>query len=139
MNAPVMVELEGETDPLQIALKELRIGLERDEKGWGIITRWQHVACSRLPSDVDASRIDGYEKLPADEQARIDEMLAAKGTPAHLRGVDIDEEMTQAAERCRPSHCSSRTGPSNVRLHARHAKSRRDSNCAAVAPSSFCP
>ena len=24
MNAPVMVELEGETDPLQIALKELR-------------------------------------------------------------------------------------------------------------------
>ena len=81
-----------------IALKELRIGLERDEKGWGIITRWQHVACSRLPSDVDASRIDGYEKLPADEQARIDEMLAAKGTPAHLRGVDIDEEMTQAAE-----------------------------------------
>ena len=25
MNAPVMVELEGETDPLQIALKELRM------------------------------------------------------------------------------------------------------------------
>ena len=24
MNAPVMVELEGETDPFQIALKELR-------------------------------------------------------------------------------------------------------------------
>lgn len=24
MNAPIMVELEGETDPLQIALKELR-------------------------------------------------------------------------------------------------------------------
>jgi DNA-directed RNA polymerase I, II, and III subunit RPABC2 len=24
MNAPIMVELEGETDPLQIAMKELR-------------------------------------------------------------------------------------------------------------------
>jgi len=24
MNAPVMVELEGETDPLQIAMKELK-------------------------------------------------------------------------------------------------------------------
>ena len=26
MNAPIMVDLEGETDPFQIALKELRAG-----------------------------------------------------------------------------------------------------------------
>lgn len=41
MNAPVMVELEGETDPLQIAMKELRakkvsaLSLFKRNIGWG--------------------------------------------------------------------------------------------------------
>ena len=54
-----------------IALRELRIGIEAEEKGWGIITRWQHVACTRLPRMIATdpeNLLEGYDKLTVPDQ-----------------------------------------------------------------------
>ena len=64
-----------------IGLRELRIGLECDEKGWGVIIRWQHVACTRLPKTVAAEDVDGYDALTVPDQQRVVEMLEATGPP----------------------------------------------------------
>ena len=79
-----------------IALRALRVGIEVEEKGWGIITRWQHVACTRMPWLSGAAELDGYDDLLAPEQAQIDEMLKERGAPAHLSALDPDAEVAKA-------------------------------------------
>ena len=58
----------------------MRVGIEVDEKGWGIITRWQHLACTRLPTCVaHAEALESYDSLLAPDQQRVREMLKASG------------------------------------------------------------
>ena len=80
-----------------IAHKELRIGVEADEKGWGVITRWHHVACARLPSTVEAAQVGGYAELCAGDRERVEAMLSATGLPEHLKPVEPDAEVEAAA------------------------------------------
>ena len=80
-----------------ITLKSLRVGLEVDEKGWGIITKWQHPDCTRLPKGVTGESMVGFDALTVPDQQRIEEMLSARGPPAHLKPVDPDEEVAAAA------------------------------------------
>ena len=42
-----------------------------EEKGWGIITRWQHVACTRLPRRVTIDTLDGLDTLTVPDQTKI--------------------------------------------------------------------
>ena len=65
-----------------IAHRELRVGIEADEKGWGIITRWHHVDCTRLPSSISAADLEGYDKLTAADQVRQGRGRAMR-PPAH--------------------------------------------------------
>lgn len=81
-----------------IGLRELRIGIEAEEKSWGVITRWQHVGCTRLPRSVTADALQGYDSLLVPDAAKVDEMLASVGPPAHLAAVDPDEEVRHVAE-----------------------------------------
>jgi DNA repair protein RAD16 len=86
-----------------IAHRLLRIGLEVADKGFGIITRWQHVECSRLPTDfcekalADHSKLGGMSDLKSDEDtARVVAMLSAVDVPAGL-AIDPDAEVEAAA------------------------------------------
>ena len=82
-----------------ITLKSLRVGLECDEKGWGVITKWQHPDCTRLPRSVVASAMVGFDTLTVPDQERIEAMLLATGPPEHLKAIDPDEEVTAAASK----------------------------------------
>lgn len=67
MNAPVLVDLEGETDPLQIAIKELR------EKKIPLVVRrylpdGQYVVLrSIMDSKVEANILARYEDWTCEE------------------------------------------------------------------------
>lgn len=87
-----------------IAHRALRIGLEVEEKGWGIITRWQHLECSRLPTDfcekalADSSKLVGMDTMLTDaDTAKVIAMLSAVDGPAGLHAVDPDTEVEAAA------------------------------------------
>ena len=77
--------------------RALRVGIEVDEKGWGVITRWQHVECTRLPRSVRAEEMSGFDTLTVPDQEKIEEMLSATGPPAHLKELDPDEEVAATA------------------------------------------
>ena len=82
----------------KIALKEARIGLEVEDKSWGLITRWQHVRCTRLPElHGEPDGLSGFDALAEPEQAAVREMLQQAGTPAHLE-FDPDEAVAKACE-----------------------------------------
>ena len=69
-----------------IALRELRIGIEAEEKGWGIITRWQHVACTRLPRMIATdpeNLLEGYDKLTVPDQ--VSSVSSHHLLPSHHR------------------------------------------------------
>ena len=81
-----------------IGLKEVRCGIEVDEKGWGIITRWQHLACTRLPKCVvSAEAIEDFDTLLPPDAQRVREMVAATDAPSHLREINPDEEIEASA------------------------------------------
>ena len=87
-----------------IAHKTLRVGIEQNEKGWGIITRWQHLKCTRLPASVraeandDPSRIQGRDSLTEQDKNAVDEMLASNDVPPVLRDeIDVDKEVAESA------------------------------------------
>ena len=80
-----------------IKQRELRMGLECDEKGWGVITRWQHLDCTRLPKSVTHDELDGYDALTVPDQQKVREMLSATGPPEHLKPADPDEEVAKAS------------------------------------------
>ena len=80
-----------------ITLKSLRVGLECDEQGWGVITKWQHPACTRLPRSVVSSEIVGFDTLTVPDQERIEAMLLATGAPEHLEAIDPAEEVAPVA------------------------------------------
>lgn len=133
-----------------IELRSLRVGIEVEEKGWGIITRWQHIDCTRLPRSVaTAEALEDFDSLLVPDQARraaspllsphatclalatcqrvggstypnrgqrlaprprlthfslpgaqvrVREMLAATDAPKHLKEVDPDAEIAEAAQ-----------------------------------------
>ncbi|KAJ1617487.1 SNF2 family N-terminal domain-containing protein [Pavlovales sp. CCMP2436] len=74
-----------------IAVKEIRFGIEVDEaSSWGVITRWQHLLCSRVPLDLDSRLIAGLDVLEPELQALARETLySVAALPADE--VDPDE------------------------------------------------
>ena len=67
MNAPVLVDLEGETDPLQIALKELR-----EKKIPLIVRRYLPDGLFVLPMRCYGMRTDDYSSF---EEWTCEELL----------------------------------------------------------------
>lgn len=80
-----------------IALRELRVGVEAEEKGWGVIIRWQHIDCTRLPAGLAPEDLGGYDELLVPDQRRVAEMLSAVGIPAHLRPLEPDAQVEESA------------------------------------------
>jgi hypothetical protein len=74
-----------------IVTKEMRFGIEVDEaSSWGVITRWQHLACSRVPLDLDPGLIAGLGELEQELQALARETLYSVA-PLPADEVDPDE------------------------------------------------
>jgi SNF2 family DNA or RNA helicase len=71
--------------------KTVRVGLQTDTR-FGLLTKWQHLGCTIFKNLTDASTIEGWNDLSAEQQAQLQERVTASAGEEDLDDVAIDPD-----------------------------------------------
>ena len=69
--------------------KTVRVGLQTDTR-FGLLTKWQHLGCTIFKNLTDASTMEGWADLSAEQQAQLQERVTASAGEEDLDDVAID-------------------------------------------------